>query len=57
MWVAKIQEEERQKALSEKLETIQQQVSFLFLTPLTPPPSSPFPPNPPPPHPHEMWVA
>ena len=38
MWVAKIQEEEQQKALSEKLETIQQQVSLLFLTPLTPPP-------------------
>ena len=32
MWVAKIQEEEQQKALSEKLETIQQQVSLLFLT-------------------------
>ena len=26
MWVAKIQEEEQQKALSEKLESIQQQV-------------------------------
>ena len=32
MWVAKIQEEEQQKALSEKLETIQQQVCLLFLT-------------------------
>ena len=31
MWVAKIKEEEQQKALSEKLESIQQQVHMAML--------------------------
>ena len=31
MWVAKIKEEEQQKALSEKLESIQQQVCIMLL--------------------------